>query len=138
MNTPRKPVTVEKDLWSESSRRSGDYLLIGDFYEDKPFSCRVCGANAVFTAEQQKYAYEVKKAHTWEQHLLCLECFEQRNTLIAEAATYAAEWARTKAQFRQKPAAIRRWKEVLEILPRFGVRKDSARIRMLAKLLDAA
>ena len=59
--TPRKPVPVEKELWSEESRNSLDYSFAPDFYEDKPFSCRACGLEGVFTAAQQKYTYEVKR-----------------------------------------------------------------------------
>jgi hypothetical protein len=138
MTSPRKPVAVDKELWSEKSRSGLDYVFAPEFYEDKPFTCRACGRESVFTAEQQKYTYEVKKAFTWEQHVLCEMCFLQRNQLIAESAALSASWMNDKAALLNNLDAIRRWKVVLELLPNYGIREDTARIRMLTKLLHNA
>ena len=132
------PVLVDKELWSEKSRGSLDYVFAQASYEDKPFACRACGRKSVFTAEQQKYTYEVKKAFTWEQHVLCSACFKQRNELTAESTALAAAWVRDKASLASNAPALRRWKEVLEVLPKYGVRKDTARIRMLTRRLESA
>jgi Probable zinc-ribbon domain len=132
----RQPVPVDKDRWSEKSQGGLDYVFAPENYEDKPFACRACGQKAVFTAEQQKYTYEVKKAFTWEQHVLCAACFRQRNELLAEATVFAASWAKDKALLKRDRSALQRWKEVLELLPTYGIRKDGARIRMLTKALE--
>lgn len=134
----RPPVRVDKDQWSEKSRSGLDYVFASENYEDKPFACRACGQKAVFTAEQQKYTYEIKKAFTWEHHVLCAACFRQRNDLVAEAKVFAASWAKDKALLKRDRLALQRWKEVLELLPTYGIRKDGARIRMLAKVLEHA
>jgi Probable zinc-ribbon domain len=138
MKAARKPVPVEKNHWSEQSRVGLAYAFAPEFYEDRPFTCRSCGTKSVFTAEQQKYTYEIKKAYVWEQHVLCQPCFDERNALTAEAAAIAACWVKEKAALASDAEVLRRWKEVLELMPRFGVRKDTARIRMLAKLLQSA
>jgi len=135
---PRKPVPVNKELWSEESRRGLDYAFAPEFYEDKPFACRACGSKSVFTAEQQKYTYEVKKAFTWEQHVLCPVCFQERNELSAELSGLLEAWSQNKRAVVKNLYTVRRWKEVLELLPTYGVRKDTARIRMLSKLLENA
>ena len=135
---PRQPVPVNKELWSEESRRGLDYAFAPEFYEDKPFVCRACGSKSVFTAEQQKYTYEVKKAFTWEQHVLCPVCFHKRNELSAESSAFLAAWSQNKRAVVENLPTVRRWKEVLELLPTYGVRKDAARIRMLSKLLANA
>lgn len=135
---PRQPIPVEKELWSEESRNSLDYVFASDFYEDQPFSCRACGLESIFTAEQQKYTYEVKKTFTWERHVLCQSCFQRRNELSAEAAVFQAAWTQDKAALKRDYSSLQRWMEVLEQLPSFGIRKDAARIRMLKKLLNNA
>jgi Probable zinc-ribbon domain len=135
---PRKSVPVEKELWSEKSRAGLDYTFAHAVYEDKAFNCRACGAASVFTAEQQKYTYEVKKSYTWEQHVLCPSCFQLRNVLTSEAMASLASWVEGRAALGTNVPFMRRWKEVLEQLPRYGVRKDTARIRMLEKLLENA
>ena len=137
-NTERKCVPVNKELWSEKSREGLDYVFAGESYEDKPFQCRTCGARSIFTAEQQKYTYEVKKAYTWEQHVLCQNCFRVRNQLSAESASFLAAWKNDKRAAEENVQGVRRWKEILELLPQYGVRKDTARIRMLSKVLSNA
>ena len=134
----RKSVRVKKELWSEKSKAGLDYAFAGQFYEDQRFTCRACGKPSVFTAEQQKYTYEVKKAYTWEQHVLCQACFSRRNKLEAKSADFAALWKKNKKGLKDDRAALRRWKEVLESLPRYGVPEDKARIRMITTLLDNA
>ena len=134
----RKPILIDKELWSEKSKGGLDYVFAAELYEDKPFSCRACGQESIFTAEQQQYTYEVKKAAIDEQHVLCPVCFQQRNELFAESAALAASWTQDKALVKNNLLILRRWKEVLELLPKYGIRKDTARIRMLAKLLQNA
>lgn len=136
--TPRQPVQMNKDLWSEASRRGLDYAFASEFYEDIPFVCFTCGAKSIFTAEQQKYTYEVKKAYVWARHVLCPTCFKKKNELSAESASFLATWLQDKGTIATNPARISRWKDVLELLPKYGERKDTARIRMLSKLLENA
>ncbi|MFA7174661.1 MAG: zinc-ribbon domain containing protein [Kiritimatiellia bacterium] len=139
MNTAeRKRIPINKELWSEKSRTGLDYVFAEEFYEDKPFQCRACGASSVFTAEQQKYTYEEKKAYTWEEHVLCSDCFKVRNQLSAESLAFLAVWVRDKRAAMANLQGVCRWKEILELLPRYGVRKDTARIRMLSKVLSNA
>jgi hypothetical protein len=131
-----KRVPVDKELWSEKARGSLDHVFAEAFYEDKPFNCRACGMSSVFTAEQQKYTYEVKKEYTWVQHVLCPVCFERRNKLAAESTASLAVWVRDRAVLTTNAMFLQRWKQVLEDLPQYGIRKDTARIRMLQKLLQ--
>jgi pyruvate/2-oxoacid:ferredoxin oxidoreductase alpha subunit len=136
--TRRQPVRINKELWSEESRRGLEYAFAAEFYEDIPFVCYTCGAKSIFTAEQQKSMYEVRKAYVWARHVLCPTCFKGKNELSAEAASFLATWLQDKGTITTNPARISRWKEVLELLPKYGVRKDTARIRMLSKLLENA
>jgi len=131
-----KSAPVDTSQWSEESKRALHYVSAPDVYEDKVFACRKCGCKAVFTAEQQKREYEVKKATTLRQHVLCHTCFVERHELGAESAAFADRWQNDKARFKKDLAAIRRWIEILDLMPQYGGYKDAGRVRMLAKLLS--
>lgn len=132
----RTRVPIDKSQWSEKSKQSLDYEFASDFYEDKPFKCWRCGRDAVYKAEQQKYEYEVKKAYVWQQHILCEECFLARRRLEVENGNLVVRWQCEKQALKRDMDALRHWLEVLEELPRYSVRRDSARIRMLQKLIS--
>ena len=61
-----------------------------------------------------------------------------RNKLEAASKAFLKSWARNKAALQAKPGELMRWKEVLELLPTYGVRQDTARIRMLSRLIKNA
>jgi hypothetical protein len=92
----------------------------------------------VFTAEQQKYTYEVKKALIYQEHVLCERCFKERNKLEAASKAFLQSWSKNKAALKAKPGQLIRWREIVELLPKYGVRQDTARIRMLARLIRNA
>jgi len=51
------------------------------YYEDLPFKCQECGADEVWTAEQQQWWYEVAKGPIYSRAVRCRACREKhRNT----------------------------------------------------------
>jgi Probable zinc-ribbon domain len=50
------------------------YGFLPDLYADKPFVCRDCGAQEVWTAKQQKWWYEIAKGHIDSQAVRCRPC----------------------------------------------------------------
>jgi hypothetical protein len=138
MPAASKSAPVDTNQWSEESKRRLHYLPAPNVYEDKVFACRRCGCKAIFTAEQQKREYEVKKANTLRQHVLCHTCFVAWHELGAESDLFSNRWQNDKAGFKKDPPAIKRWIEVLNLLPQYGGYKDAGRIRMLEKLFSNA
>jgi Probable zinc-ribbon domain len=57
------------------------------FYEDRPFTCRDCGAPQVWTALQQKWWYEVAGGDPWSKAVRCRPC---RRVHRVEAAAHKA------------------------------------------------
>lgn len=57
------------------------YGFLPNFYLDKPFICRDCGAEEVWTAKQQKWWYEIAKGHIDSTAVHCRKC---RNIRKAE------------------------------------------------------
>jgi len=133
-----KRVRIEREQWSPGSRGGLDEFFAGEFYEDKPYLCRACGHRSVFTAEQQQYAYEVKKALIYRERVLCESCFGERRRLEAASNDFLASWSKNKAALKANGGELRRWKEILELLPKYGARQDTARIGMLTKLIEDA
>jgi len=50
------------------------YGLLPSFYIDKPFVCRDCGSDELWTAKQQKWWYEIAKGHIDSEAVRCLRC----------------------------------------------------------------
>jgi hypothetical protein len=44
------------------------------YYIDRPFKCVDCGSEEVWTAEQQKWYYEVAKGSTYAEPKRCRQC----------------------------------------------------------------
>jgi len=54
-----------------------DFVARG-YYTDQPFLCRGCGIPQTWTAEQQKWWYEVAKGHVFSTATLCRACRRRR------------------------------------------------------------
>jgi hypothetical protein len=67
------------DDWSEASRRSRSYAPGATVsYFDEYYWCSNCGAPSVFTAVDQKHAFEVEKRYFLQRRTLCDPCWRQR------------------------------------------------------------
>ena len=53
-------VTADPTQWSDESKRSVAFHFRRE-YSDIPYVCWRCKAACVFTAQDQKYAFEIKK-----------------------------------------------------------------------------
>ena len=63
--------------WSASSQRSRSFSgEAGQSYTNEYYWCRRCGSAAVFTAEQQRDAYEVRKRSIHQRRVLCDPCWK--------------------------------------------------------------
>ena len=50
------------------------YGFLPLFYIDKPFTCRDCGSEEIWTAKQQKWWYEIAKGHIDSTAVRCRKC----------------------------------------------------------------
>lgn len=55
-------------------RPSGMYSPLRQFYEDKSFTCRDCGKEEIWTAEQQQWWYEVAQGPVESKAIRCSSC----------------------------------------------------------------
>lgn len=61
------------------------YGLLPTFYIGRPFVCRGCGSEEVWTAKQQKWWYEIAKGHIDSFAVRCRACRSVEKARIEEA-----------------------------------------------------
>jgi hypothetical protein len=135
---PTPQVPVDAGQWSAAGQRRLGYLSPPRYYEDRVFSCRSCQCESVFSAAQQKHEFEVKKVHPLRQHVLCSSCLSRRHELQVANSNYLASWNLEKKDLLHNIPGLLVWLGILQELPTFGVRRDSARIRMLERVISDA
>ena len=60
-----------------------------DFYLDRAYTCRDCGAEEVWTAKQQKWWYETAQGSVYSQAVRCRACRQARRALRVAASAHA-------------------------------------------------
>jgi hypothetical protein len=73
------------------------------FYIDRPFTCRDCGVDQVWTATQQKWWYEVAKGHWLSSPKRCRPCRRKVRDVKDENAKRTAEGLKRKAEGKKRP-----------------------------------
>jgi hypothetical protein len=67
------------------------YGLLPDFYIDRPFTCRDCGAQELWTAKQQKWWYEIAKGPIDSCAVRCRPCRLMERGRADEARRISSE-----------------------------------------------
>jgi len=89
-------------------QHNNTYGLLPVFYIDRPFVCRDCGAEEVWTAKQQKWWYEIAKGHIDSCAVRCRGCRRRIREIKEAQKAHMEERAKIKphpneAFFRNKP-----------------------------------
>ena len=134
----QKTQSVNPNHWSESSKRSGIFHTPPPHYEVIPYQCAQCGKAAVFTAADQKLAFEGRKAYIWQRRTLCSECWSERRRIEQGIRECQARWRTDKRELRRDAGFLTRWLGLLETHPNYGGRKNHAGIIMLQRLVHAS
>jgi hypothetical protein len=61
-----------------------DFVQRG-YYQDRPFRCKDCGREEIWTAAQQRWWYEVAQGDVWTTAVRCRTCRQQERLRKAEA-----------------------------------------------------
>lgn len=138
MENSEKPkiirVTADPEQWSRSSKQSYGYDAV-KYYEDISFNCWRCESPAVFTAEEQKHAFEIRKVYIWRRKLLCDDCWSKRQRIEDIINDSQAKWNTEKDKVRMDKAFLLQWLAALRSYPQYKGRSNHATIRMIEKLL---
>jgi hypothetical protein len=131
------PVLADTAKWSESSKRS----LVYQFgwrkaYTDIPYCCLRCEKAAIFSADDQKHAYEVNKAYIDQRRNLCADCWEKYRIIAGDIRACEAKWDEAKRGLKKDSDFLSNWLRLLTIRDEYIRRRpDIATQNMLKKLL---
>src|SRR5262245_61954291 len=122
MRKRQRKTAVDREKWSAASKRSVSYEIHRKRYVDQHYYCWRCSRPAVFTAEDQKYTFEVRKAHIWQGRKLCTSCWRVRLRLEKGIANCEARWKSERASLSRDGGFQQGWLDALEELPHYGAR----------------
>ncbi len=127
------PITVAN--WSGASQRSAGYCPPSFEYKDRHYQCYRCRRPSVFSATAQREAFEVRKVYIWQQRILCEECFVIRRKLEHEVKEFNRRWCTEQSLLKKDLEALKHWSYLLEELPYYGIRRNTAQLTMLKRLI---
>jgi hypothetical protein len=90
----------------------------------------------VYSAAEQRKSFEVKKRYLWQRRILCQQCFLVRLAFEKEVKDFNIRWLTERHLMENEPKLLNRWLELLRDLPFYGVRKNTAHIAMIVKLIE--
>ena len=136
--TETDAVPADPTKWSIESQRSVSAGWTTE-YTTLRYFCWRCRTSAAFTAEEQRYTYEVKKANINQQRVLCPPCWKRSNAISIALAECENRWAANKISLRRDKAFLEHWAGLINERDEYlAYRTDSAKKNMLAKLLRGA
>ena len=95
-----EPVTPAR-LRATTSYGIPDFVLRG-YYQDRPFRCKDCGVEELWTAAQQQWWFEEAQGDVWTTAVRCRACRQSERARKAEARRIHLEGL-TMKQVRRLP-----------------------------------
>jgi hypothetical protein len=130
-----RTIPADPEQWSEASKNSVAYHFKRE-YSDVSYKCWSCCEPSIFTAEDQKYTYEVKKASIDQQRVLCQKCWTESNRLQSLLKAKNILWAESKRELQTNEAFLSEWLDLLNRLEHYiRYKPDKAKKNMLRKLI---
>ncbi len=105
-NPPPNTVAADPSQWSEQSQGSVSASWTHS-YTDVTYFCRRCQTKTLFSAPDQKYTYEVKKAPIDQQRSLCQPCWSESHQIARALKGLEAQWAQSKPSLRTDKEFLR-------------------------------
>ncbi len=99
-----EPVTPTR-LRATTSYGIPDFVQRG-YYQDRPFRCKDCGVEEIWTAAQQQWWYEVAQGDVWTVAIRCRACRQSERARKAEARRIHREGLAMKQERRLLESGI--------------------------------
>ena len=132
---PPGKTPADPSQWSESSQGSVAAYFTTE-YVDEQYKCWHCKASSTFTALDQKYTYEVRKANVNQGRRLCESCWRESLRISGELTSQSDAWETSKKTLKADKVFLSNWLRLLELQETYVPYKhDVARKNMLRKLL---
>lgn len=131
----RTVAPADPTLWREKDQGSVPASWTTQ-YTDIAFQCSCCRKECVFSADDQKYTYETKKAPIDQRRHLCEACWKQSHEFAAGIKLHQEQWAASKTTLTSDAAFLNEWLELLKSSEKFYIKQDMAAKAMLQKLIS--
>jgi hypothetical protein len=129
-------VPADPSKWSEKSQHSVGFHYVKE-YTDIAYNCWRCKKAAVFSAADQKYTYEEKKAPIDQRRILCTECWGELLAIDRDIKQCEQQWAESKHSLRSNAEFLTKWLNLLTSREGYvPYHPNTAAKNMLRKLLD--
>ena len=133
-----KKIRINREAYSISSKRSIGFEYIGDFYEDKKYRCKKCYKDDVFTAEEQKECFEVKKKYMWQQRFLCRLCYKEMCLIRQKLQIIDEKYQNDKSSVLGDEEILGVWLSLLKKYSKYYQKEDTSKINFVIKALSKA
>jgi len=131
-------IPLNKEKYSEESKRSVGYEYLESFYSDIEYDCLRCKKREIFSAKDQKYTFEVKKAYMWVQRVLCKVCWKEERLLKNELQLLENEYCLDKKLKLNDKVFLQKWLNKLEVYVTYGAKGSEPRAVFIKKHLTKA
>lgn len=132
-----KKVPIEKEKYSEESKRSVGHWFLKGYYSDITYKCMKCKSESTFSAEEQKYAYEVQKKYMWAKRVLCTSCWKRLNEIKQELLLKEAAYLENRKFILTNKVFLEEWLILLTEYVKYGKRGNKGRMYFIKKHLNA-
>ncbi|WP_196137830.1 zinc-ribbon domain containing protein [Aliikangiella sp. G2MR2-5] len=117
-------IAANKDLWADELKRSYDYYDPKfDFYYDYSYTCRGCGLDEVWTAQQQKHHFEVLKKLRGVSSL-CNQCFHKYNALKSRFRYFKEQREKETESSKKNAPYIQEWIDAIQEYKKYTDKYD--------------
>ncbi|MBS9778179.1 MAG: hypothetical protein KGV50_05380 [Gammaproteobacteria bacterium] len=121
---------VKRENLSTASQRS---YGVPDVYVDLKYRCQKCRAKCVFTAQEQKQVYEVKKANINKPRVYCSECYQELIRLITDTQKAEQQWIADKNNLAKDRLFLEHWLGLINKMSAFRTGINYSIKKMLEK-----
>ncbi|MCU7875140.1 MAG: hypothetical protein KZQ91_20585, partial [Candidatus Thiodiazotropha sp. (ex Lucinoma borealis)] len=136
IRTSKMKARINRKAWSKESKHSYAYLSNEAFYEDEKYKCYKSGKIAVFSAQEQKKAYEVDKRYIWQKRSLCQTCYSAYNNIKSKISNFEQEYGSEIKNHSIDALIIKVWLNMLKEVPSYGKPLDRAKVTMLENMVQ--
>jgi hypothetical protein len=128
-------VPINKEEYSESSKRSAGHEYLGEYYSAYKYGCFKCGKKAIYSAIEQKEAYENRKEYMWAKPTLCSQCWKEKRVLKTTNNKMESLFCLEKEKYLADENFLNEWLKSLIEYGLYTNKANTARIEFIKKHL---
>ena len=128
-------VPINKEDYSEESKRSYGHESLEKYYKDIEYTCISYFQKAVYSAIEQKEALEVRKEYMWRERVLCKVCWKEMRHIKKKLAAMESEYCENKQEKLNDIEFLEKWIDLLNQYKMYSKQPNTARIAFIEKHL---